>query len=93
MSFNIKREWVIEICNKLIKENLPIAWRCTARVELIDEELIKLMKKSGCYLIAFGVESGNDTSLKFLQKGFTTKDTNTYRRLILQEICTYLKAG
>ena len=60
---------------------MPIVWRCSARVELIDEETIKLMKDAGCYLIAFGVESGNNSSLKFLKKGFTVRDIITSFRL------------
>jgi radical SAM superfamily enzyme YgiQ (UPF0313 family) len=74
LSFNINKNWVKDLCIKLKEENLPIVWRCTTRVELVDEEIIKLMKESGCYLIAFGVESGNDSSLKFLQKGFSVRD-------------------
>ncbi|MHA1440020.1 MAG: B12-binding domain-containing radical SAM protein [Promethearchaeota archaeon] len=74
LTFNVNMNWVKELCLKLKKENLPIVWRCTAKVELIDEELIKLMKEAGCYLIAFGVESGNDDSLDFLKKGFSVKD-------------------
>jgi len=74
LTFNADRNWVKDICSKLIEENLPIAWRCTSRVELMDDQLVKLMKKAGCYLIALGVESGNNNSLKFLKKGFKVKD-------------------
>jgi len=81
LTFNINNEWVKNLCKLLIKENLPIVWRCSARVELINEETIKLMKDAGCYLIAFGVESGNNASLKFLNKGFTVRDIISAFRL------------
>jgi len=74
LSFNINQKWVKNLCIKMIEEDLPIVWRCSARVELINEELIKLMKQAGCYLIAFGVETGNNKSLRFLKKGFKVSD-------------------
>jgi len=74
LSFNANINWAKKLCKKLIKEKLPIVWRCNGRVELVDEELIRYMKQAGCYLIAFGVESGNNSSLKFLKKGFNVKD-------------------
>ena len=40
---------------------------------MVSEETIKLMKKAGCYQISLGIESANDTILKFLKKGYTIK--------------------
>ena len=36
---------------------------CETRVNLVDNELLREMKKSGCYLIAYGIESGNQKIL------------------------------
>jgi len=46
-------------------------WVCNSRVDTIDEELAREMKASGCELISFGVESGNERILESTKKGIT----------------------
>lgn len=67
-TFTINRERVIEICNEFLKRKLDLLWRCASRVNTVDEELLKLMKKSGCSSISFGIESGSDEILKKMNK-------------------------
>ncbi|MFH0924032.1 MAG: radical SAM protein [bacterium] len=59
-TFTIDKKRVLELCKGIIKENLKIEWRCNTRVDLVDEELLSAMKKAGCSLIHFGIESGNE---------------------------------
>jgi len=73
-TFTIDKEWVIKISKEIIKRNLNIKWVANSRVKPIDEEMLIWMKKSGCYLIAFGLESGSDKSLKLMKKGVTIED-------------------
>lgn len=60
-----------EICRLLIKEKLNLKWCCPngIRADRIDEELIRLMKKSGCYLVNLGVESGVESIFNTIEKG------------------------
>lgn len=73
-SFTIHRPRVMELCDLMIKEgiNAKIRWQCETRVNIVDEELLKKMKMAGCYLIAYGIESGSDRVLGILRKGTTT---------------------
>ncbi|MGB9750150.1 MAG: B12-binding domain-containing radical SAM protein [Caldisericia bacterium] len=73
-TFTIDKDWVIEISNEIIKRNLKIVWVANSRVKPIDEEMLIWMKRSGCYLIAFGLESGSEKSLKLMKKGVTVED-------------------
>jgi radical SAM superfamily enzyme YgiQ (UPF0313 family) len=50
-----------------------IKWACEGRVDIGDPDLFKLMKKSGCYYMFFGLESGDDNILKIAKKGITVK--------------------
>ena len=43
-----------------MKRQINIAWVANSRVNTIDEERLTWMKKAGCWLVAFGIESGND---------------------------------
>lgn len=59
------------ICDEIIKRKLNIIWACETRVNLINEPLLKMLKKAGCVQIDFGIESGSETQLKQLQKDIT----------------------
>jgi anaerobic magnesium-protoporphyrin IX monomethyl ester cyclase len=68
--FTVNREHVIDICNELIRRNLKIRWTCNSRVDYVDEEMLTLMGKSGCWLISWGIESANEIVLKRARKGY-----------------------
>ncbi|MBI5060811.1 MAG: radical SAM protein [Candidatus Aenigmarchaeota archaeon] len=70
-NFSAKRDRVIELCDSMIKNNIKIKWKCEARVNLVDRQLLEKMKQAGCYLIAYGVETGNQHLLDVLKKGTT----------------------
>lgn len=66
--FTFNRKRVIEICNLIMENNIKIRWRCITRADMIDEELISIMKKAGCDLFDIGVESGSERILKSINK-------------------------
>lgn len=70
-TFTIIRDRVETICDGIIRNNLKIDWYCFMRVNNVDRELIRLMKRAGCSNIGFGVESGDEAVLKTLRKGIT----------------------
>ena len=59
------------LCENMIKENLNLAWICFSRVDVVDEEILLLMKSAGCHTIIFGVESGDEKILEKYRKGYT----------------------
>ena len=67
--FTVKKDRVIEICRGIIDRNLGIEWKAEGRVNIVDEETLRWMKKAGCSMIAYGVESGNQKGLDYLNKG------------------------
>jgi len=71
--FTLKKDKVIEFCNLLIKSKLPIKFRIQARVDSVDEEMLKALKKAGCDLIEYGAESGSDKVLKAVGKNITVE--------------------
>ncbi len=73
-SFTVNKNKVINFCQELISQKIRINWQCNTRLNLVDEDLLKLMKKAGCNSIAVGVESGSDKILKFINKGLTKED-------------------
>ena len=51
------RKHIESICNLIIGRKLKIKWACDTRVDCVDLALLKLMKKSGCRVIFYGIES------------------------------------
>jgi len=52
---------------------LRFNWSCMSRADLIDEELVILMKKAGLTRIGFGVESGSQKILDSIPKKVTVQ--------------------
>lgn len=73
-TFTIDRKRVLAICDEIIARHLNIVWDIRARVDTIDEEMIKKLKKANCVRIHYGVEAGTEKILQVLNKGITLKD-------------------
>ncbi len=70
-TFTINKKTVIEICKEIIKRKLDIEWVANSRVDTLDAERLEWMKKAGCWLVALGIESGNDETQKLIKKNTT----------------------
>ncbi|CAD6491085.1 MAG: Radical SAM superfamily protein [Candidatus Argoarchaeum ethanivorans] len=72
-SFTINRKRVVDVCEGILEEDINIKWFCDSRVDLVDEELLKIMRKGGCIGISYGVESGSQKILNNMNKGNTVE--------------------
>jgi anaerobic magnesium-protoporphyrin IX monomethyl ester cyclase len=72
--FTLDMNRAAKICDLITAERLNVSWSCTTRVDLINAGLLKKMKQAGCWLISYGVESGDATILKKVKKGYTLED-------------------
>lgn len=73
-TFTVNKEFVIKLCKAMIDNSLKLRWTCETRIELIDEELISVMKDAGCFGIWFGVESFDEQVLNINKKGYIPSD-------------------
>ena len=69
--FTLDRKWVIAVCAELKNQGIYVPWTCETRVNLVDDELLKTMRAAGCYMIAYGVESGDQEILTQVGKNVT----------------------
>jgi len=74
-TFTIDKNFVIEICKKIIEEKLNLRWSTNSRIDTIDKEMLLWMKKAGCWMIAYGIESGSQKILDKCKKEITLKQT------------------
>ena len=64
-AFMQDKERIFELCNMLIEKNSKIHWNCMSRVDdVLDERMLAIMKKAGCYQVGVGVETFNAETLK-----------------------------
>ncbi len=70
-SMGLNRDRILEICRLIVKRGLKFEWISQCRVDSMDEEVLRAMKKAGCRYIRFGVESGSPRMLKLMKKGIT----------------------
>jgi radical SAM superfamily enzyme YgiQ (UPF0313 family) len=69
LTFAANRKHAAAFCTAMIQSNLNYGWVCLSRVNVVDEELLQLMKSAGCHTIQFGVESGDERILEQYAKG------------------------
>jgi radical SAM superfamily enzyme YgiQ (UPF0313 family) len=69
--FTVNREHVMGICEGILERELPVKWTCNSRVDFVDAELLQTMKRAGCWMISWGIESGDEGMLKRMRKGIT----------------------
>ncbi|MFH0773965.1 MAG: radical SAM protein, partial [bacterium] len=73
--WTVNKKRTIDISEGIIQKKIDLTWICSARVGSVDVETMRLMKKAGCHMIRFGVESGNQQILGSIQKGITLDET------------------
>lgn len=66
--FTQRKEWVVDLCRAIIDAGLDIDWAANSRVDSLDEEMLGWMKRAGCWILAFGVESGVPEHLRLMRK-------------------------
>jgi radical SAM superfamily enzyme YgiQ (UPF0313 family) len=70
-NFFVNRGRVEGIARGIIEAKLNIKWAASCRINYFakyDDKFIELLKRSGCALLTFGVESGSDRVLEFIRK-------------------------
>ena len=68
-TFTINKRWVLELCDRIIASGHKIRWGCNSRVDTIDDERAERMRRAGCWVVAFGIESGCQAILDYIKKG------------------------
>lgn len=74
-SFTITRRNVLKFCKLMKKKKVGMSWAVFARVDFIDQEMVRMMKEAGCHQIMLGVESGDPEILKKMGKPIQLKQT------------------
>ncbi|MBI2060440.1 MAG: radical SAM protein [Nitrospirae bacterium] len=80
--FTHRRDWALEICEAILRRNVRFSWRCLARVDEVDSELLILMRRAGCHQISFGLETGSQALLDRHLKSATVEQARMAVHLV-----------
>ena len=73
-TFTIRRQRVLDICSEIGRRGLGVGWDIRARVDTVDEGMLRALRAAGCERIHYGVEAGSDRFMEVLRKGITVED-------------------
>jgi radical SAM superfamily enzyme len=73
-TFGVNRKYLLGLCGAIERDCPGLKWSCEIHVKLVDDQVIGAMKEAGCARIYLGVESGNDSILSQIKKGFTFEE-------------------
>jgi len=73
-TFTFDSGHVEAICAGMRKRRPAVPWTCLTRVNKVNRKMLDMMKRSYCWQVLFGLESGDDAILARLGKGTTVQD-------------------
>ncbi len=82
--FITQKDWLEEFA-PLYSDKVGIPYACNVRANLVDEDRVRLLKESGCYLVMWGIESGNEKRRnEILHKNITNEQIRSAAALFRQ---------
>jgi anaerobic magnesium-protoporphyrin IX monomethyl ester cyclase len=79
-AFNVKKDRVKEICDKLIERHIVFDWSARGTVET-DESVISKLTEAGCKRLHVGIESLDDDILRYFKKSTRLKQIKKFMEL------------
>ena len=67
-NFTLNRRRVTAIAEEILNKRLDVVWSFKARVDQVDRELLRMVRRAGCVSVHFGVESGDPDILDLIRK-------------------------
>src|SRR5215472_14376629 len=81
----INKKWTHEFIREVKARNAQHPYECLSRVDLVDREILKGLRETGCFRIWYGAESGSQKILDSMRKGTTVEQVREAAR-ITQEV-------
>jgi hypothetical protein len=75
--FTTDRKRVAEFCELKERRGVKVGYNCIARLEHVDRELLQLLKRSGCWQVNFGIESGDPEVIRKHRKFYGLDEVNS----------------
>ncbi|MCX6819493.1 MAG: radical SAM protein [Candidatus Aenigmarchaeota archaeon] len=94
LEFNINRQLIEKLCDFLIAQKYDFKWTCQTRFDTIDLDILKKMKRAGCKIIHFGIETGSPRIMKTIKKGITIEQIRSGMKMVkkagIKSVCFFM---
>ena len=77
--FTISHKWLEEFRDALRNQNVKIKYECITRADRMNEQVLELLRDSGCYRVWIGAESGSQKIIDAMDRRV---DVNQVREMI-----------
>jgi anaerobic magnesium-protoporphyrin IX monomethyl ester cyclase len=77
--FTISHKWLTAFRDELQKKDILIPYECITRADRMNEEVIKMLKETGCFRVWIGAESGSQRVIDLMDRRV---DVNQVRDMI-----------
>lgn len=71
--FTISHKWLKEFHDELISRKISVRYECITRADRMNEEVIRLLKESGCFRVWIGAESGSQKVIDAMDRRVNVK--------------------
>jgi len=71
--FTPNKKYTIDLCEAFIANGFRFEFSVASRANLVDRELLRVLRRAGCRAVFYGLECANDNILRFMNKGITTE--------------------
>jgi len=97
-TFTASKRSVVQFCEGLVQRygEKRFRWSCITSLRALDENVLRALKRAGCWRIRMGVESGSDRVLEKVEKGITTAQVRRAAKLVKENgfaLHTYFMIG
>lgn len=72
-TFNVGKKRMLQLCKEIKKRELNMPWAIMARADLMDKEILTVMKEAGLHALKYGVESSSQQLLDNCNKKLDIK--------------------
>ena len=79
--FTINHRWLEELTVELERRKLRVPYECITRADRLNEHVAALLKRSGCFRVWIGAESGSQKVLDAMDRRVTVEEVGDMIRL------------
>jgi len=88
--FTISHKWMNEFKEEILKRNLFIPYEIITRADRLNEDIIKILKETGCFRVWIGAESGSQKIIDAMDRRVNVKEV---REMIIKTKQYGIEAG
>ena len=88
--FTVSHKWINEFHTEIVKQGVKIPFECITRAERLNDEVLKLLKETGCFRIWIGAESGSQKIIDAMDRRV---DVNVVKDAIIKTNSIGIESG